>query len=58
MENIYADRSDVSYKQSFVYTSICIELDIIEQYHYEKNQNDHSSSNTWNEGYDDFDQQL
>ena len=50
--------SDVSEKQSIVYTSACIESARIEQYHYEKQLDDNCSSRTWNEEVDDFDQQL
>ena len=50
--------SDVSDKQSIVYTSACIESAIVEQYHSYKELNDNFSSRTWNEEDDDFDQQL
>ena len=40
------------------YKYACIESDRIKQYHYEKQLNDIFSINTWNEDYDDFDQQL
>ena len=38
--------SDVSDKQSIVYTYACIESAIIEQYHYEKQRNEDCSSHT------------
>ena len=41
--------SDVSEKQSIVYTSTCIESSIIEQYHSDKQLNTNSSSHNWNE---------
>ena len=50
--------SYVSEKQSIVYTSACIESDIIEQYYSDKKLNDNCSSHTWNEEDDDFDQQF
>ena len=50
--------SDVSEKQSIVYTSTCIESARIEQYHSDKQFNDNCSGHTWNEEYDAFDQQL
>ena len=49
--------SDVSKKYSIVYTSTCIESDIIEQYHYE-NLNGNDNSHTWNAYNDAFDQHL
>ena len=55
---ISAIRSDVSQKQIIVYTYACIESAIIEQYNYEKQLDDNSSSHTWNEEDDDFDKQL
>ena len=55
---ISAIRSDVSDKQSIVYTSICIESAITDQYNYDKQLNDNCSSHTWNEDDDEFDQQL
>ena len=53
-----AIRSEVSEKQKIVYTSACIESDRLEQYHSDKQRNDHFSSHTWNEEVDDFDQNL
>ena len=50
--------SDVSEKQSIVYTSACIESARIEQYHSEKQLYDNCSSHTWNEDDDTFDHQL
>ena len=50
--------SDVSEKQSIVYTPDCIESDRIEQYHSDKQLYDNCSSHTWNEEYDEFDHQL
>ena len=50
--------SHVPEKQSIVYTYACIESNIIEQYHYDKQLNDNCSSHTWNEYDDDFDKQL
>ena len=50
--------SDVSEKQSIVYTSTCIESDRIDQYHSDKQLNDNFSSHTWNEEDDEFDHQL
>ena len=50
--------SDVSEKQSIVYTSACIESARIEQYHSDRQIYDNSSSHTWNEEGDAFDQQL
>ena len=41
--------SDVSEKQSIVYTSACIESARIEQYHSEKKLYYNCSSHTWNE---------
>ena len=55
---MYAISSDVSEKQSVVYTFGCIESDIIEQYHSDKNLNNHYSSHACNENKDDFDQEL
>ena len=51
-------RSDVSEKQSIVYTSACIEPARIEQYHSEKQLYDNCSSHTCNEEDDAFDHQL
>ena len=50
--------SDVSEKQSIVYTSACIEYARIEQYQSEKQLYDNNSSHTWNEEDDAFDHQL
>ena len=50
--------SDVSEKQSIVYTSACIESAIIEQYQSDKQLYENSSSHTWNEEDDAFDHQL
>ena len=50
--------SDVSEKQSIVYTSACIESAIIEKYHSDKQLNENCSSNTWNGEDDEFDHQL
>ena len=47
--------SDISWKQSIVYTYDCIESAIIKQYHSDKKLNDNFSSHTWNEYDDDFD---
>ena len=55
---ISAIRSDVSDKQSIVYTSICIESAITDQYNYDKQLNYNCSSHTWNEQDDAFDYQL
>ena len=55
---VYAISGDVSQKQSIIYASACIELDRIEQYHYDKQLNDNCSSHTWNEEDDAFDNQL
>ena len=55
---IFAISSDVSEKQSIVYTSDCIESARIEQYNPDKQLNDNCSSHTWNEEDDVFDQQL
>ena len=54
----YAISSDVSEKQSIVYTSACIESYRIEKYHYDKQLNENCSSHTWNEEDDEFDHQL
>ena len=51
-------RSDVSEKQSIVYTFACIESARIEQYHSEKQFNENCSIHTWNEEDDEFDHQL
>ena len=50
--------SDVSQKQSIVYTSTFIESARIEQYHSDKQLNDNFSSRDWNEYDDAFDQNL
>ena len=55
---IFDISSDVSDKQSIVYTSACIESAIIEQYHSNKQLYDNCSSRTWNEEDDVFDNQL
>ena len=55
---ISAISSDVSEKQSIVYTPACIESARIERYHYEKQLNEMFSSHTWNEDDDAFDNQL
>ena len=55
---IYAIISDLSDKQSIVYTYSYIESAIIEQYHYDKQLNDNCSSHTWYADGDDFDKQL
>ena len=55
---ISAISSDVSEKQSIVYTSSCIESAIIEQYHSDKQIYENCSSHTWNEEDDAFDHQL
>ena len=51
----YAISSDVSEKQSIVYTSACIESDRIEQYQADKQLYDNISSHTWNEEDNAFD---
>ena len=55
---ISAISSDVSEKQSIVYTSACIESSRIEQYQYDKQLYDNISSHTWNEEDYAFDHQL
>ena len=50
--------SDVSEKQSIVYTSTCIESARIEQYQSDKQIYDNFSSHTWNEEDNAFDNQL
>ena len=55
---VYATSGDVPQKQSIVYTSACIELDRIEQYHSDKQLNEKFSSHTWNEEDDVFEHQL
>ena len=50
--------SNVSEKQSIVYTSACIESSRTEQYYSDKQLNEIFSSHTWNEEYDAFDHQL
>ena len=50
--------SDVSEKQSIVYTSACIESAIIEKYHSDKQLYDNFSCHTWNEDDYAFDRQL
>ena len=50
--------SDVSEKQSIVYTSACIESDRIVKYQADKQLYDNISSHTWNEEVDAFDHQL
>ena len=50
--------SDVSEKQSIVYTSACIESSRIDQYQADKQLYDNISSHTWNEEDDAFDHQL
>ena len=55
---IYAISSDVSEKQSIVYTSACIESARIEQYQSDKQLYENSSIHTWNEEDDAFDHQL
>ena len=54
---ISAIRSDVSEKQSIVYTSACIESARIEKYHSDKQLYDNCSSQTWNEEDDVIDHQ-
>ena len=54
----YDISSDISEKNSIVYTSACIESSRSEQYHSDKQLNDNSSSHTWNEEDDAFDHQL
>ena len=54
----YAISSDVSEKQSIVYTSACIESARIEQYQSDKQIYENCSSHTWNEEDDAFDHQL
>ena len=54
----FAISSDVSEKQSIVYTSACIESARIEQYHFDKQLNEKKSSHTWNEEDDAFDHKL
>ena len=54
----YAISSDLSEKQSIVYTSACIESARLEQYQSDKQLYENSSSHTWNEEYDAFDHQL
>ena len=54
---ISAIRRYVSEKHSIVYTSSYIESARIEKYHSDKNNHHHFLSHTWNEDYDDFDQQ-
>ena len=55
---ISAISSDVSEKQSFVYTYACIESARIEQYQSDKQLYENFSSHTWNEEDDAFDCQL
>ena len=55
---ISAISSDVSEKQSIVYTSNCIESAIIEKYHSEKQLNENCLSHTRNEEDGVFDYQL
>ena len=50
--------SDVSKKQSIVYTSACVESARIEQYQSDKQLYYNTSSHTWNEEDDAFDHQL
>ena len=50
--------SDVSEKQSIVYTSACIESARIEKYQADKKLYDNISIHSWNEQDDAFDQQL
>ena len=50
--------SDVSDKQSIIYTAAYIESAIFEQYQSDKQLNDNCSSHTWNEEDDAFDHQL
>ena len=50
--------SDVSEKQSIVYTSACIESARIEQYQADKQLYENCSSHTWNEEDYTFDHQL
>ena len=50
--------SDVSEKQSIVYTSASIESARIEKFHSYKQLYDNCSSRTWNEEDDAFDHQL
>ena len=50
--------SDVSEKQSIVYTSAYIESARIEQYNSDKQLNDNCSIHTWNEEDNVFDHQL
>ena len=49
---------DVSEKQSFVYTSDCIESARIKQYDSDKNLMTNFLSHTWNEEDSEFDHQL
>ena len=55
---ISAIRSDVSEKQSIVYTSACIESARIEQYQSDKQLYYNTLSHTWNEEDDSFYHQL
>ena len=54
----YVIRSNVSEKESIVYTFVCIESSIIEQYHFDQTINDHYYNHTWNEDDCAFGQQL
>ena len=55
---IFAISSDVSEKQSIVYTSACIETARIEQYQADKEIYDNISRHTWNKEDYAFDHQL